>query len=215
MKQLLISPRIEYIDHAWKYFINETYLKKLSYYPLVPLMPVSQIQLEELCVASDALLLCGGYDIAPFHFHQSCDPQAQLYKRDVDAFDFALLDYFVKQKKPVLGICRGMQIINVYFNGTLCQHFDTSTHEEAEHTHRVIPEPNTIFTQLLQQKQIVNSYHHQCVDRIGDQIVIGARAMDGRIEAITHHTLPIIGVQWHPELLDQDLILPYFMAGFL
>lgn len=213
MKKMLISPRIEFIDHAWKYFVNETYIKKLSYYPILPLMPLDLSQLASFCDECDGLLLCGGYDIASFYFQQPRHDQAILYQRDVDSFDFTLLHEFVKRNKPVLGICRGMQVINVYFHGTLCQHFDNTTHEEAEHLHRILPEAHTIFEQLVKPKQIVNSYHHQCVDEIGDHLVIGARSFDGRIEALQHETLPIIGVQWHPELLDDDGILPYFIAG--
>lgn len=107
-----------------------------------------------------------------------------------------------------------MQIINVYFHGTLCQHFEPSTHE-SEHSHPVTVKENTPFAQLLGQDAIVNSYHHQCVKQPGEHLCPAVAAQDGRIEALIHDTLPIIAVQWHPELMENDLIIPYFLQHFV
>lgn len=211
LKRLLITPRIEYIDNSWKYFVNESYLKALAPYELLLECPLSFHHIDILSEAYDALLVTGGYDIAPHYFNCTLHEQAHLYDRPLDHYDLSFIDAFVRKKKPILGICRGMQLLNVYFNGTLCQHFETALHEEKPHFHHVSPLNNTIFTKLLGSNTWINSYHHQCIDTLGDKLQIGAAASDQRIEAIFHSALPILGVQWHPELLDNDQIIPYFI----
>ena len=76
MKKVLLTPRIEYIDHAWKYFVNESYLHALQPYSLLCLCPLTMNRAIELAQDFDALLLCGGYDIASFYFHEPLHEQA-------------------------------------------------------------------------------------------------------------------------------------------
>jgi len=211
MKNILLTPRIEYLDHAWKYFVNESYVLALQPYNVQCLTPLNFTRCDLLAQNSDALIICGGYDIASHYFHAPLHEQAKLYDRPQDDYDFRLLDAFVKAKKPILGICRGLQIINVYFGGTLCQHFAVSKHEESEHRHHVVVSQDSFLQQLLPHQATVNSYHHQCAQTCGNHLKIAAVAQDGRIEALQHDTLPIIAVQWHPEKLHNDRIIPYFI----
>ncbi|MCI9292178.1 MAG: gamma-glutamyl-gamma-aminobutyrate hydrolase family protein [Erysipelotrichaceae bacterium] len=212
MKQLLFAPRMEYLDHAWKYFINETYLHAFASYPVNCIMALDIKNITSLAKACDGLVLSGGYDLHAAYFHQSLDSSAQLYQRPVDLFDFTLLDAFIKEKKPILGICRGFQVINVYFHGTLKQDIDKSSHEEYNHAHSLLIESSSLFSGLFPQNALVNSYHHQAIDVLGKSLLIQAKTRDGINEAFIHETLPIIGVQWHPEKLADDPLIPYFVS---
>lgn len=210
MNVIGIAVRIEKLDNSWKYFTNQSYLEKVHAFGWTAILLSDADKADAYCDLCDALLLPGGYDVASFYFHQPIHAQAHLYEQPQDHLDFCLLHAFVKAKKPILGICRGLQLINVYFHGTLCQHFDITRHEEGEHVHRIFPQSNTIFEQLLMPEETVNSYHHQTIEQLGDDLVCMAKASDGRIEAIMHEQLPILAVQWHPEKLIHDAVLPYF-----
>lgn len=212
MKQLLFSPRIEQLDQAWKYFVNESYLRAFAPYPIRCVMALDMKDIDALAKECDGLVLCGGYDLHSIYFHQSLDSTALLYQRPVDLFDFYLLDAFVKAKKPIIGICRGFQIINIYFHGTLKQNIDQHTHEESAHQHALHIERSSLFSMMYQEHTLVNSYHHQAVDKLGKSLIIQAKAKDGIIEAFTHTTLPIVAVQWHPEKLEDDPLIPYFIS---
>lgn len=211
MAIIAIAGRSEKFEQTWKTFTNNTYMERIQTYGWTPLIVPSTNNVMEIALHCDALLLPGGYDISSLYFEQKADEHAQLYHQPIDHLDFALMDAFVTLKKPILGICRGMQIINVYFHGTLCQHFQKSKHEEADHQHTIYPLPNTIFEPLLVSGQSVNSYHHQCIEQLGGGLRLGAISKDMRIEAIYHEALPILGVQWHPEKMSIDTILPYFL----
>ena len=132
-------------------------------------------------VACHGLLLPGGGDI-----FGSLDGQEHL-----------LIQCFVETGRPILGICRGMQALNVFFGGTLYQ--DIPGHREPDHD---MVHPTTAdgpIAQLFGTRPAVNSMHHQAVERLGGGLVICQRAADGIVEAIYHPALPILGVQWHPE----------------
>ena len=158
--------------------------------------------LSEISTDYDGLILCGGNDIDPKYYHQEIGGAVNIDTQR-DPVDFALLDAFVKAGKPVLGICRGHQLINVYFGGTLHQDLP----EKALHTngqdfyiaHGVTAKEGSIVHKLWGSSFAVNSAHHQAIDRLGQDLVATAYWQDQYIEAIEHQSLPIYGVQWHPE----------------
>jgi putative glutamine amidotransferase len=123
----------------------------------------------------------------------------------LDELQFSMLDDFVKKRKPVLGICRGYQVINVYFGGTMIQHLPTAFRharalDEPDKVHRCIANETSWLAQLYGTIFSHNSAHHQAMDRSGTGLVIDSRCLeDGTVEAVHHETLPIYGVQWHPE----------------
>ena len=150
----------------------------------------------------DGLLLPGGGDVDPARFGQE-DRGSRDIDPALDQAQLAVLDVFVRAKKPILGICRGHQVLNVYFGGDLVQDLPTAeehmAHDHADSVHPISIAPDSLLHRLHGPRAAVNSSHHQGLDRIGKGLRVTAMAPDGVIEAVEHETLPILGVQFHPE----------------
>jgi putative glutamine amidotransferase len=152
----------------------------------------------------DGLLIPGGGDINPIRYGQKLNGSYMILDA-LDDLQFDMLDAFVKAQKPVLGICRGHQIINVYFGGTLIQHLATSIRhfplkDEPDKIHDAVAMKGSWLEKLYGAAFTHNSSHHQAVDKPGDGIVIDSwSAADGVVEAYHHAELPVFAVQWHPE----------------
>lgn len=151
----------------------------------------------------DGLLLPGGGDIAPSRYGQA-DAGCVYVDPALDDMQFAALNAFVKAGKPVLGICRGHQLINVYFGGTLIQHLaQAAAHSRGggseDKVHATTAAPGSALYNLYGAAFPVNSSHHQGVDRLGEGLAVTQRSDDGVIEGMAHEHLPILCVQWHPE----------------
>jgi len=148
----------------------------------------------------DGLLLPGGGDMEPWRYGQENTASRGLEPRR-DREELELLDWFTARKKPVLGICRGLQVINVYFGGTLVQ--DIAGHEQVcgcDRFHRVRTAPSLLGS-ACGGMEIVNSAHHQAADRLGSGLEAVQWSPDGVVEALAHRALPVWAVQWHPERL--------------
>ena len=155
---------------------------------------------------SDVLVLPGGGDITPAFFGEKNKGSKDI-DTELDILQLQALDFFVRHGKPVLGICKGMQLINVYFGGTIIQHLPTAdTHAycngDREHTTNSIS--GSILHKLYGEIMYVNSAHHQGIGKTGKNLIITQTATDNVIEGIEHNCLPIIGVQWHPERIMGD-----------
>lgn len=159
--------------------------------------------LPEVDTAYDGLILCGGVDIHPNYYRQEINGTGEIdIKRDV--CEFALAKAFIEAGKPVLGICRGLQLLNVYFGGTLIQDLNNA----CEHTskadydliHPVQAVPGSVVHSLYGNSFVVNSSHHQAIGRLGDGLTVTMTAENPKvIEGVAHETLPVLAVQWHPE----------------
>lgn len=158
------------------------------------------------------LILSGGVDIYPEIY---CDWDTAetkgTYIPERDGFELNLLETAIDNKMPVLGICRGCQLINVYFRGSLIfdiedirkvNHRKISSDEDRQHNIRIIK--NSLLYEIIGKEFVtVNSSHHQSADRIGEGLMMSAKSDDGIVEAIEYADKKdkpfFIGVQWHPE----------------
>ena len=181
----------------------------------------------------DGLILQGGADIDPTVYGEERGSVLGPIDAVRDLFELELLRGFVTAGKPVLGVCRGMQLINVAFGGTLYQDLPSAglrdiVHRVAdlydEHAHEIELVPGGWLQRLYGGKASgrVNSIHHQAVKRLGEGLVMEARAPDGVIECVRYTATPFtVGVQWHPEfhderfpaLLQSDPLLRAFLAA--
>ncbi len=156
----------------------------------------------------DVLILPGGGDITPAFFGQK-NLGSHNIDTELDIIQLRALDYFVQHRKPVLGICKGMQLINVYFGGTIIQHLPNATvhaYDNGDKTHMSEAFPASTIYNIYGKRFEINSAHHQGIDTPGKQLTITQLSDDSVIEGIEHTSLPIIGVQWHPErLFDHTL----------
>lgn len=152
-----------------------------------------------LAARCDGLLLAGGGDIHPARYGQMCDCKQLSIDCVRDEEEQALFDAFFARSKPILGICRGMQAINVFLGGTLQQHV-------AGHTSCCHPIQCTGWlAEQLGATATVNSYHHQIIDRIANDLTAVAHAPDGAVEALVHPSAALLAVQWHPERMVPPL----------
>ncbi|MCL2004163.1 MAG: gamma-glutamyl-gamma-aminobutyrate hydrolase family protein [Oscillospiraceae bacterium] len=146
----------------------------------------------------DALLLPGGGDIEPSRFgSRPLENGSETLDLPRDALEFAVFEDFFRLRKPILGICRGMQVANVALGGTLWQDLPSQrglTHDTPEGTPPLAHE--VIFAG---RREVVNSFHHQAVRHPGHGLRAVAVSDDGVIEALEHETYPLRAVQWHPE----------------
>lgn len=150
---------------------------------------------EDLCRVCDGLVLPGSSkNVFPSYYGREQDPEAP-YSVDEYATDKPIVEAFVKAGKPILGICGGIQVLNVLFGGTLIQRLPG--HNETRHDICITPDS---FLWNVYGKDVVevNSYHGQNVDDVSPGFQVTARTKDGTVEAIEKGN--IVGVQWHPEV---------------
>lgn len=182
---------------------------------LLPPQPVAPDTVDALLDRLDALVITGGYDLDPACYGQQPHPTTDAPRTDRDAWEFALLRAALDRRLPVLGICRGAQILNVAFGGTLHQHLPEvlghSGHRAGDGVFSRLPVRTVVGTRvaaLLGESTDVPCYHHQAIDKVGDGLVVGAWDADGVVESVE---LPgdtfCLAVQWHPEKSLDDLRL--------
>ena len=150
----------------------------------------------------DGLILCGGNDVQPCYYGEEINGSLD-FDEERDRTEMALAQKFFQTGKPILGICRGMQLLNVALGGTLYQ--DISGHR-GEILHTVKAEKGSLWEKLYGKEFTVNSFHHQAVKRLGNGLK--ATLYDGTgavIEGVEHESKPYLGVQWHPERICLDL----------
>ena len=169
----------------------------------------------------DGLMLMGGTDVDPARYKQSGAVETDEPDRERDEAEWRLLEQALLQDMPILAICRGMQLLNVFHGGTLIQHLppggehDVDVADKAKVAHEVAIGPNTLLAEIAGTDRLeVNSRHHQAVDQIGNGLRVSARdPRDGIIEGLERPDRSfVVGVQWHPE--DQVFADPMHLRLF-
>ncbi|MEW2297611.1 gamma-glutamyl-gamma-aminobutyrate hydrolase family protein [Streptomyces sp. NPDC006743] len=151
----------------------------------------------------DGLVIAGGPDVEPVRYGAEPDPRTGPPARARDAWELALIEAALAARVPLLGICRGMQLLNVALGGTLVQHLDGHAGTVGVFgTHPVTPVPGTRYAAAVPETASVPAYHHQAVGRLGSGLLASAHASDGTIEAVEPPPAAhwVLGVQWHPEM---------------
>jgi putative glutamine amidotransferase len=161
----------------------------------------------------DGLLLSGGADVDPARYGAAADLATGPIEDDRDRAEIGLIELAVGEGLPVLGICRGLQLLNVWAGGTL--HQDVASHARydrppADRVDTVVVEPDSRLGAIYGATVRVNSLHHQTVDRVADGWLVTARSGDGTVEAIEWPKHEVLAVQWHPELLPGAATDPVF-----
>ncbi len=161
---------------------------------------------EEYAREIDGLLLSGGDDIHPKYYSEDVMDGAALSPDIRTDFDFSLLREMLALKKPVLGICLGIQSINVYFGGKLRQDIPGHKEKGRDIRHMVTLARGSMLREIIGVERLsVNSHHHQAVSRLAPGLYPSAVSDDGMVEAVE---LPgkmfVVGVQWHPERMQEE-----------
>ena len=182
---------------------------------LLPPQPVNAESAERVLDGLDGLLITGGKDVDPAAYGQQPHPATDPPVRQRDAWEFTLLKEALRRKLPVLGICRGAQVLNVALGGTLHQHLPDvighSGHRAGNAVFSQLPVrtvPGTRLAALVGDAVSAQCYHHQAIAELGEGLTVSAWDADGVIEALE---LPgesfVLAVQWHPEESLDDLRL--------
>lgn len=183
------------------------------------LSPSAGVKLLSL---ADGLLLTGGNDLSPFLYGREPHPQLGDGAVRRDEQEPLLIKEALRLGLPILGVCRGMQIINVTLGGTIIQHINQEGPEAIQHRqnspgwrrhHHVDIKSGTRLAGILGSGAIgVNSHHHQAVEKLAPGLEVSAYAPDGTIEAVESASPWITGVQWHPEMMFEHY--PEFLKIF-
>jgi putative glutamine amidotransferase len=175
---------------------------------------------DEAASIFDGLLVTGGGDVNPDLYHAAREPATHTEPDFVDYTDIALIKSFIKANKPIFGICRGIQIINVALGGTLIQDLNTCGKDIIENyhyqskqmpavetgrtAHNAMFAPGSLLYSIFGSQYPVNSYHHQAVDQVADGLNVTCYSDDGIIEGFEDLARNLFAVQWHPERLIHD-----------
>ena len=209
-KRIGITCSEELQNDKYIHFIKQDYLQAIiaaqGIPVLLPPVPIEDIEMQLDMI--DGLMIIGGCDVNPLLYHENPLPLLGETDYPRDLYEIALIKKAIQKNIPIFGVCRGLQVINVAFGGTLYQdlsyapqkillHSQKERRECASHTINI--QENSFLYPIFQDRGYVNSFHHQAIDQLGKGLKAVAYSEDQMIEAIEHISLPITAVQFHPE----------------
>ena len=195
---------------------------------------LTRLGAEAVCITSpdidpacyDGMLIPGGGDMSPEFYGEEMNGSEEP-ERELDLRQMAAFDGFVRVQKPILGICRGIQVLNVCLGGTLIQDLEqkelhSRMGSSDDKIHPCYAVRGSLIEKLYGSMPVTNSAHHQAIRNLGDGLKITMTSSDGVVEAVEHSFLPVFGLQWHPERMcfshfrndgsvDGSLILDAFL----
>ena len=181
-------------------------LLKVGAIPVMLPMITNKNDIRKISKKINSLLVSGSRDIDPKFYGQVKKYKINSLdiKRTISEINY--IEEFTKQKKKILGICGGMQLINVYFGGSLIQDIKSQLKSKINHSkakyHKIKILKNTLVKKITRSSDLrVNTFHHQCIDKLGSGLIASSSTSDGIIESFESLNRKILGVQWHPELM--------------
>lgn len=218
-------------DQRDSYWMLPGYMKAVEAAGGLPIMlplTTDTAQLNQLLDSCDGILLTGGQDVNPASYGEAMLSTCGAICQERDEMECHLLDGAIRLKKPILGICRGLQLMNAHLGGTLYQDLPSQYGTTVSHTmkppynrvaHQVLLVAGTLLHKLLGVESLgVNSYHHQAIRELAPPLTAAAISQDGLIEAVYLADHPCaLAVQWHPEFSYEtdtacQKIMRYFVA---
>lgn len=200
-------------------FLGTTYFRAVERAGGLPVMiaPGDPDVAADVVPRLDGLVLAGGPDIDPFFYGATPTDELGPTFPEADRCELAVGRRALELAKPVLGVCRGAQLLNILHGGTLVQHVDGCRQSQ----------PGDVTTQTIQIVQRtrlhgvlrarrfdVNTFHHQAIGKLGEGLRVSARTADGMIKALEAAALPfVVGIQWHAEALDDGLLFDALVAA--
>lgn len=177
----------------------------------LPVELTRDAEVEGIVARLDGLVLTGGADVDPSAYGQAPHENLGAVEQERDRWELALLEAAERRGIPVLCICRGVQLLNVARGGSLRQHVGVDEgdghprfdEDGRKHAHPVALDEGSLAASLYGRSAEVNSLHHQVIDRVGEGLRVTGRSPDGSVEAVESEHGPVLGLQWHPELLEQ------------
>jgi putative glutamine amidotransferase len=202
-------------------YLNRAYLHAVQQAGGIPLLlppQLTEASWQALSSHMDALILTGGGDVEPARYGAAADPATTDVSPARDALELALTRRALEEQRPILAICRGIQVLNVALGGTLAQdlagagtdgiaHAQKEPRDQPTHPVRIAVEGTRLGRIVGAAELAVNSFHHQAIARVGHRLREVAWAPDGVVEAVelVETARFVIGVQWHPEeLVERD-----------
>lgn len=213
MSKIIGIPLWTHSDVVRRQETNNSFVEKLISLNAIPLMYPQQKDdraIDEFINRIDGLILTGGADVSTVLYKEEMSNALQETQYHRDLVEIKILERAVEKQIPIFGVCRGLQLINVFFGGTLYQdiysQFDNPfLHSDKndkgyEYHHMIETVEGSILRKVLGERDYVNSIHHQAIKDLGQGLKVTATASDKMIEGIEHESLPIFATQFHPEL---------------